>query len=434
MLFIDVTKAHLVPKCEEDVYIRLPPEANAALGLCGKLNYWLYGFRPAAQAWEKFYAEKLESVGFVRGVGCSVVFYNAEKDLSCGVIGDDFTFCGYEEDLKEMAELMRTWFAIKVRAVLGGDPADDKEVVILGRTIKWCDWGIEYKADEKHRQILMERFGFDAGTRELQENGDHETKDDEEWEKEYLVKEEATEYRAISARLNFLGQDSPDLQFPAKEASREMAKPKKGSWKRIKKTIRFLVGREKVVWNYPLQEEVEDVDTFADSDWGGRVGSRFSTSGGAMMLGGHCIKTWGTTQGAIALSSAEAEFYAMIEAVLRAKGLRTLAMELGCLLKGGCIKLATDSSAAKSFVSRRGFGKMRHLEIKDLWLQKEVGEGKVKVWKIPGDKNPADLMTKNLKIEEIRSRLLRLGLTIERRPNKGRREVAVVRRCRCGHL
>jgi hypothetical protein len=67
-------------------------------------------------------------------------------------------------------------------------------------------------------------------------------------------------------------------------------------------------------------------------------------------------------------------------------------------------------------------------------LQKEVGDGKVKVWKIPGDKNPADLMTKNLKIEEIRSRLLRLGLTIEWRPNKGRREVAVVRRCRCGHL
>ena len=87
------------------------------------------------------------------------------------------------------------------------------------------------------------------------------------------------------------------------------------------------------------------------------MGSRFSTSGGVMMLGGHCIKTWGTTQGAIALSSAEVEFYAMIEAVLRAKGLRTLAMELGCPLKGGCIKLATHSSAAKSFVSRMGFWK-----------------------------------------------------------------------------
>ncbi len=41
------------------------------------------------------------------------------------------------------------------------------------------------------------------------------------------------------------------------------------------------------------------------------------------MIGRHCIKTWATTQGAVALSSAEAEFYAMIEATIRAKGLLT---------------------------------------------------------------------------------------------------------------
>ena len=35
------------------------------------------------------------------------------------------------------------------------------------------------------------------------------------------------------------------------------------------------------------------------------------------------------TQGAYALISAEAKFYAMIEAVLRAKGLRNLAVEVG---------------------------------------------------------------------------------------------------------
>ena len=32
--------------------------------MCGKLNFWLYGFRPAAAARERHYSEKLESVGF----------------------------------------------------------------------------------------------------------------------------------------------------------------------------------------------------------------------------------------------------------------------------------------------------------------------------------------------------------------------------------
>ena len=44
--------------------------------------------------------------------------------------------------------------------------------------------------------------------------------------------------------------------------------------------------------------------------------------------------------------------------------------------------MGTDSTAAKSVVSRRGLGKMRHIEIRDMWLQKEVCEGKVKVFKV----------------------------------------------------
>ena len=58
MLFVDARKVHLNSKYEEDVYIELPAEAGAAPGKCSKLNNWLYGFRPAAQAWESFCAEK----------------------------------------------------------------------------------------------------------------------------------------------------------------------------------------------------------------------------------------------------------------------------------------------------------------------------------------------------------------------------------------
>eukprot|EP00973_Karenia_brevis_P026810 3699668-Karenia_brevis.AAC.1 len=120
-------------------------------------------------------------------------------------------------------------------------------------------------------------------------------------------------------------------------------------------------------------------------------------------MGGHCIKTWSATQGAYALSSAEAELYGMVEGVTRAKGLVNLAQELGFGSLVNVIKLGTDSSAAKSFVCRRGLGKMRHLEIRELWLQKEVADGKLLVEKVPGEDNPADLMTKILSSKEIDS-------------------------------
>ena len=56
---------------------------------------------------------------------------------------------------------------------------------------------------------------------------------------------------------------------------------------------------------------------------------------------------------------------------------------------------------------------MRHLEIRDSRLQKEVFEGKVVVGKVAGVGNPADLMTKVLGVIEIRHRLETMGLKME---------------------
>jgi hypothetical protein len=227
-----------------------------------------------------------------------------------------------------------------------------------------------------------------------------------DWEDEELDKEQAKEFRGLAARFNFLSLDCPDLQFPIKQSSRDMAKPKRGSWKGIKKSARYLLNRERVVWFFRWQDEPKYCHMTTDSDWGGDRKDRKSTSGGVWMLGDNCIKTWSATQGPYALSSAEAEFYALVEGVTRAKGLLSLASEMGFEDLENVIHVGIDSSAAKSFVCRRGLGKMRHLEIRDLWLQKEVAEGKVKVFKTPGSENPADLMTKILTWGEI---VIRLG-------------------------
>eukprot|EP00973_Karenia_brevis_P055299 7688611-Karenia_brevis.AAC.1 len=58
----------------------LPPECNCPEGYCGKLNYWMYGMRGAASAWERHYVGKFESIGFTRGVSCGVVFYQRERE------------------------------------------------------------------------------------------------------------------------------------------------------------------------------------------------------------------------------------------------------------------------------------------------------------------------------------------------------------------
>ncbi len=112
-----------------------------------------------------------------------------------------------------------------------------------------------------------------------------------------------------------------------------------------------------MVWEFKWQEEPKYAYVATDSDWGGTCKGRKSTSGGVWMLGKHCVKTWTASQGAFALSSAEAEISAMIEAVTRAKRLLSLASELGFEGMSNVVEIATDSSAAKIVVSEEAWVK-----------------------------------------------------------------------------
>ena len=94
LMMIVAKKARLNSPCEEEVYVELPEEVGARPGRCGKLNFWLYGFRKAASAWEEFYAKVLENMGFVRRMGRPVIFKHKVKEVVVVVHGDDFVMRG----------------------------------------------------------------------------------------------------------------------------------------------------------------------------------------------------------------------------------------------------------------------------------------------------------------------------------------------------
>ncbi len=355
---------------------------------------------------EGHYAANLGSIGFVRGTASPVAFFNAELDISCLVHGDDFTFVGGDESSRYVESKMKEWYEIKVKARRGSDPQDDKEVDVLGRIIRCTLEGFEYEADPKHRVKVMEALGFDHNTKGLSVNGRVEEPTEGEAE---LEAGEVTSFRALAARLNYLAQDSPDVQFAAKEVCRDMARPNQGSWRRLKALARFLLERETVIWKFAWQEGEPELALYSDSDWAGCRRTRRSTSGGVVMLGGHCVKAWSSTQAPIALSSAEAEYYAMVEASTRAMGLRTMLREVG-VKTSGPIFLYSDSSAARSFASRRGLGRMRHMEVRHLWLQSAVAGQEVLVRRVSGEDNPADLLTKYLSVREVCRRLGQLSI------------------------
>eukprot|EP00973_Karenia_brevis_P062640 8710013-Karenia_brevis.AAC.1 len=73
---------------------------------------------------------------------------------------------------------------------------------------------------------MLEYFGFGGNTKAGGINGYREDRIDEDGD-EALGRAETKEFRGLAARGNFMSLDCPDLQFPIKQSSRNMANPNK---------------------------------------------------------------------------------------------------------------------------------------------------------------------------------------------------------------
>ena len=128
------------------------------------------------------------------------------------------------------------------------------------------------------------------------------------------------------------------------------------------------------------------------------------------MLGSHCIKTWSKTQAVIAKSSAEAELYGVVRAATEGLGMATLMGDFG---KQAKLQLHLDAAAAKGIIERRGLSKVRHIDVNVLWLQETCARRDIPLNKVPGESNPADLMTKHLSAGKIDQNIAAMNMKFE---------------------
>ena len=126
-----------------------------------------------------------------------------------------------------------------------------------------------------------------------------------------------------------------------------MATPHQGDWALLKRLARYLLGAPRATYHFKWQSRPTSIDAYTDSDWAGCKGSRRSTSGGVLMHGEHCIKSWATTQATIALSSAEAELYALLRGTTQTLGFVAIARDFGRELQA-TIKTAAQATLGGS--------------------------------------------------------------------------------------
>ena len=78
------------------------------------------------------------------------------------------------------------------------------------------------------------------------------------------------------------------------------------------------------------------------------------------------------------------------------------------------VVVRTDSSSGLAVCSRRGLGRLRHVQTRHLWVQQRVHHGDLRLKKEPGDRIVSDALTKLLDEKRMTKLLTMMGYAFRR--------------------
>ncbi|CAK0831086.1 unnamed protein product, partial [Prorocentrum cordatum] len=227
-----------------------------------------------------------------------------------------------------------------------------------------------------------------------------------------LIAEETSLYRQCVGIARYMVNYVTEVTFAVHVLSKRLATPTDYDMKMLKHLGRHLLGVRDYALFFPRAGEADILECYTDSDRAGDTIDRKSVSCGVLCCGGCTLLEYSRGQCTQALSSGEAEYYASATAAAEAIHLQSA---MGFLDMNVKIRIRIDSSAGKAVCHRVGVGRIRHLEVRTLWLQAKVRDKKLVVIKRAGETNLADAGTKALTSQRFHWLRAQLG----RRPLAG---------------
>jgi hypothetical protein len=187
-----------------------------------------------------------------------------------------------------------------------------------------------------------------------------------------------------------------DLAFITTWLARFMSNPRWWHWQALKRLLRYLRGTSTLALEFKRNSSNTNVELigFADADWAGDRTTRKSTTGYCFTLCGSLISWKTSTQKSVALSTAEAELYALAKTSCHAVWLQRLAANLGFNIRP--IKIHEDNQATIAIVKGddKFNDRLKHIDIKYFFIRDKIQGGDIAVVPIATEHQLADIFTK----------------------------------------
>jgi hypothetical protein len=188
-------------------------------------------------------------------------------------------------------------------------------------------------------------------------------------------------------------------------------------WRELDRALAYLCSTPTVGIEYRRKDEGEQLYGYNDADDAGSKVDRRTTGGYAFVCAGGVISWQAKKMRCVALSSAESEYLAAVEAGKEARKLRFLMCELQQLRVNAPTVLWTDNKAAIAISSMGQLtGKSKHMDRRCAWLQEMVHRKKMLLQYVPTLEQAADFLTKSLYRPQMEACGEKLGVVGLKKP------------------
>ena len=226
-----------------------------------------------------------------------------------------------------------------------------------------------------------------------------------------LSPEDTTKYKSFLMRLSYMVQQTrPDMAYAVNTLAQYQVSPRECDWKALVHLLRYLRG----TWDYGLyfnrpsdpiavftnmfnnQLVMDEYPVgYADASYA-EEHDRKSRSAFVFMFCGAAILWYSKKQPVVALSSTEAEYYALGSAVQEALWLRNLLAELSIAITGPTQIREDNKSAIAIATNPIHHQRVKHMDVKAHFLRDHLSKGDIELVYCPTEDMIADALTKAL--------------------------------------
>ena len=221
----------------------------------------------------------------------------------------------------------------------------------------------------------------------------------------------SNDYARLLGELQYISNASrPDITYEVNRLASYTGNPSLQHYTTIKRILRYLSGTRTHRITYKAMPDNTDFMGFTDAVYANADESRL-TIGYVFLTGGAAI-TWSSKRLSLtSLSSTQAEYVALSEAVREACWLRNLYTELGLLHEDHPTTIVGDNEGSIALAHNPQFHKRtKHIKVRWHWIRELVQDGTIAIESCCDPEQTADVLTKALHRTKHHKHILDMGL------------------------